>query len=138
MGCRQRVIALWTPQGGHLGIGNHVEIQHGLYPLVGCRERGKGTGYRLVSSAKSASWAPVCRRGMSFVYAEYVQQRGKYGVLRKSGSNQSFGKYAILMPEGEMPIYYVLMDNEVKTICNLSVIGGAYTLGLRTILCRMP
>ncbi|GBP60102.1 hypothetical protein EVAR_31363_1 [Eumeta japonica] len=26
MGCRRRVIALWMPQGGHLGIGNHVEV----------------------------------------------------------------------------------------------------------------
>ncbi|GBP52365.1 hypothetical protein EVAR_37752_1 [Eumeta japonica] len=33
------------PQGEHLGIGNHVEIQHGLNPLTGWPERGERTGW---------------------------------------------------------------------------------------------
>ncbi|GBP33248.1 hypothetical protein EVAR_5201_1 [Eumeta japonica] len=41
---RRRVIALWMPQVGHLGIGIHVEIQLGLNDLAGCRERGERTG----------------------------------------------------------------------------------------------
>ncbi|GBP13992.1 hypothetical protein EVAR_71519_1 [Eumeta japonica] len=45
MGCRRRVIALCMPQGGNLGIGNHVEIQLGLNPLTGSRERGERTGW---------------------------------------------------------------------------------------------
>ncbi|GBP78978.1 hypothetical protein EVAR_58121_1 [Eumeta japonica] len=53
-----------------------------------------------VSSAKSATWTPVCKRGMSFVYAEY--KRGECGALSNSGSNQSFGRCAIFMPEGEV------------------------------------
>ncbi|GBP82766.1 hypothetical protein EVAR_94924_1 [Eumeta japonica] len=43
--------------------------------------------YRAVSSTKSASWMPVCGRGMSFVYG--VKQRGECGALRNSSSNQS-------------------------------------------------
>ncbi|GBP41670.1 hypothetical protein EVAR_31988_1 [Eumeta japonica] len=44
MECRQRVITLWMPQGGRLGIGNHVEIQYRLNLLAGCRECGECTG----------------------------------------------------------------------------------------------
>ncbi|GBP56580.1 hypothetical protein EVAR_80342_1 [Eumeta japonica] len=40
MGWRGRVIALWMPQGRHLSIGNHVEIQLRLNLLAGAGSAG--------------------------------------------------------------------------------------------------
>ncbi|GBP84644.1 hypothetical protein EVAR_65570_1 [Eumeta japonica] len=37
-------VALWMPQGRPLGIGNHVEIQHGLNPLADARSAGGAPG----------------------------------------------------------------------------------------------
>ncbi|GBP76313.1 hypothetical protein EVAR_59257_1 [Eumeta japonica] len=55
MGRRRRVIALCIPRGGHLGIGNHVQIQLRLNPLAGCREREKCTGVCLEPSGLEPS-----------------------------------------------------------------------------------
>ncbi|GBP58024.1 hypothetical protein EVAR_39740_1 [Eumeta japonica] len=50
---RQRVNVQWMPQGGHLGIGNHVETQYGLNPPAGCRELRERIGLSTLEVSSS-------------------------------------------------------------------------------------
>ncbi|GBP51820.1 hypothetical protein EVAR_88524_1 [Eumeta japonica] len=58
IGCRRCVIALWIPQGGHLGIRNNVEIQLGLNSLAVCPKREERTGWLTVQGRNMGVSAP--------------------------------------------------------------------------------
>ncbi|GBP37093.1 hypothetical protein EVAR_19222_1 [Eumeta japonica] len=108
MECRQRVIALWIPQGGHFGIGNHINIEHRLdsRTSVNGKERNLDACLRMRDV--------VCVRG--------IQQRRKCGALKNSGSNQSLSRYAILILEGEVSGRYVFVDDKDKTVWDLYLV----------------
>ncbi|GBP37389.1 hypothetical protein EVAR_22851_1 [Eumeta japonica] len=58
-----------------------------------------------------------CLRTRDVIYVRGVQQRGECGALRNS--NQSFSRCAILMPEGEVSVRWVLMDNKDEMMWDL-------------------
>ncbi|GBP32438.1 hypothetical protein EVAR_81245_1 [Eumeta japonica] len=77
--------------------------------------------YRAVSSAKSASWTPVCGCGIRSC-TRGKAARGECGALRNSGSYRSFGRYAFFMPEGELSVRQVMLDDEDETIWDLQLV----------------
>ncbi|GBP95279.1 hypothetical protein EVAR_64662_1 [Eumeta japonica] len=90
--------------------------------------------YRAVSSAKRE--LDACLRARNVVRVRGVKQRGECGALRDSGCDQSLAEM-LFMPEGEMSVRQVLLDDEDRDDLGL-VAGGVCILSRRAKLYRMP